>query len=59
LDRWSRDGSLRPEWLDQYIIESVAEAHDHATQRLWAYYNDRRNMGVGGITPAQNLKMAA
>jgi putative transposase len=26
---------------------------------LWTYNNDRPNMGIGGITPAQKLKMAA
>ena len=32
---------------------------DHATQWLWTYNNDRPNMGIGAITPAQKLKMAA
>ena len=32
---------------------------DHATQWLWTYNNDRPNMGIGGITPAMKLKMAA
>ncbi|TJZ78213.1 transposase, partial [Paracoccus hibiscisoli] len=26
---------------------------------LWTYNNERPNMGIGGITPAQKLKMAA
>jgi putative transposase len=47
------------EWLDQYIIESIEEAQDHATQWLWTYNNDRPNMGTGGVIPAQKLKMAA
>ena len=46
-------------WLDQYIIETIEEAQDHATQWLWTYNNDRPNMGIGGVTPAQKLKMAA
>jgi hypothetical protein len=33
--------------------------NDYATQWLWTYNNDRPNMGVGGIAPAQKLKMAA
>ncbi|MGX0905444.1 transposase InsO family protein, partial [Roseovarius sp. MBR-79] len=45
--------------LDQYIIESIEEAQDQATQWLWTYNNDRPNMGIGGITPAMKLKMAA
>ena len=47
------------EWLDQYIIETIEEAQDHATQWLWIHNNDRPNLGIGGITPAQKLKMAA
>ncbi len=56
----------------QYIIETIAEAQDHATQWLWTYNNDRPNIpfmvcrqtiagqrGIDGSTPAQNLKMAA
>ena len=34
-------------------------AQDFATRWLRTYNNDRPNMGVGGITPAQKLKMAA
>jgi putative transposase len=47
------------EWLDQYIIESIEDAQDQATQWLWTYNNDRPNMGKGGMTPAMKLKMAA
>jgi len=57
IERYNR--TVRHEWLDQYIIESTEEAQDHATQWLWTYNNDRPNMGIGGITPAQKLKMAA
>ena len=61
---WARtngafNGSLRHEWLDQYIIESIEAAQDFATQWLWTYNNDRPNMAIGGIPPAQKLKMAA
>jgi putative transposase len=57
IERCNR--TVRHEWLDQYIIETIEEAQDHATQWLWTYNNDRPNMGNGGITPAQKLKMAA
>ena len=57
IERYNR--TVRHEWLDQYIIESIGEAQDHATQWLWTYNNDRPNMGIGGTTPAQKLKMAA
>jgi putative transposase len=62
--QWARtngafNGSLRHEWLDQYIIESIEEAQDHATQWLWTFNNDRPKMSIGGITPGMKLKMAA
>lgn len=56
VERYNR--TLRHEWLNQYIIESIEEAQAQATQWLWTYNNDRPNMGIGGITPAQKLKMA-
>lgn len=37
----------------------IEEAQHFAIQWLWTYNNDRPNMGIGGITPAQKLKMAA
>ena len=32
IERYNR--TVRHEWLDQYIIESMEEAQDHATQWL-------------------------
>ncbi|MCF1496260.1 IS3 family transposase [Agrobacterium vitis] len=57
VERYNR--TVRHEWLDQYIIESIGDAQEFATQWLWTYNNERPNMGIGGITPAQKLKMAA
>ena len=57
IERYNR--TVRHEWLDQYIIESIEEAQKFATKWLWTYNNERPNMGIGGITPAQKLKMAA
>ena len=34
VERYNR--TVRHEWLDQYIIESIEEAQDHATLWLWA-----------------------
>ena len=55
IERYNR--TVRHEWLDQYIIESIQpygdcsqsptdqwEAQDHATQWLWIYNNDRPNI---------------
>ena len=57
VERYNR--TVRHEWLDQNIINSIEEAQDHATQWLWTYNNERPNMGIGGMTPAQKLKRAA
>ena len=57
VERYNR--TVRHEWLDQYIIESIEEAQDQATQWLWTYNNDRPKMGIGGITPVMKLNMAA
>jgi len=57
IERYNR--TVRHEWLDQHIIETIEEAQDFATQWLWTYNNVRPNIGIGGITPAQKLKLAA
>jgi putative transposase len=57
VERYNR--TVRHEWLDQNIIESIKEAQDYATEWLWTYNNERPNMGIGGFTPAQKLKLAA
>ena len=57
VERYNR--TVRHEWLGQYIFETIQEVQDHATEWLWTYNNDRPNMGIGGITPAQKLKLAA
>jgi putative transposase len=57
VERYNR--TVRHEWLDQNIIGSIEEAQDYATKWLWTYNNERPNMGIGGMTPAQKLKLAA
>ena len=57
VERYNR--TVRHEWLDQHIIETIEEAQDFATEWLWTYNNERPNMGIGGMTPAQKLKLAA
>lgn len=54
IERYNR--TVRHEWLDQYMFATIKEVQDYATQWLWTYNNDRPNMGLGGITPAQKLK---
>ena len=70
IERYNR--TVRHEWLDQNIFETIEEAQEQATNWLWAYNNpshglqanhcravDRPNMAIGGITPAMKLKLAA
>jgi putative transposase len=57
IERYNR--TVRHEWLDQNIFETIEEAQEQATNWLWTYNNDRPNMGIGGITPAMKLKLAA
>ena len=40
-------------------MHTIEEAQNYATKWLWTYNNERPNMGIGGITPAQKLKRAA
>lgn len=53
IERYNR--TVRHEWLGQYNFSTISEVHDHATKWLWTYNNERPNMGLGGITPAQKL----
>jgi putative transposase len=57
VGRYNR--TVRHEWLGQYIFETISEVQDYTTKWLWTDNNDRPNMGIGGITPAQKLKWAA
>jgi len=53
------DRTVRHEWLDEHLFESVDHAQQTATDWLWRYNNERPNMANGGITPIQELKLAA
>ncbi len=54
IERYNR--TVRHEWLGQYLFADIKEVQDTATEWLWTYNNERPNMGLGGITPAQKLK---
>jgi len=55
ISRFNR--TVRYDWLSQYIYQDIEELHSRATQWLWTYNNERPNMGIGGITPIQKLKL--
>ncbi|MEN3158527.1 IS3 family transposase, partial [Alkalimonas sp. NCh-2] len=49
VERYNR--TVRYEWLNQYLFNSIAEVQDHATEWLWFYNNERPNKAIGGIPP--------
>ena len=57
VERYNR--TVRHEWLDLHILETIEEVQNIATEWLWTYNHERPNMGNGGLTPAMKLKMAA
>ena len=57
VERFNR--TVRHEWLDQHLFESVDHAQQTATEWLWRYNTERPNMAIGGITPYQKLAQAA
>lgn len=57
VERYNR--TVRNEWLDLYIFETIEEAQEIATDWPSNYNNERPNMAIGGIKPAQKPKMAA
>ena len=57
VERYNR--TVRYDWLNQYLFESLEEIQNFATKWLWSYNNERPNMGTGGITPAMKLVQAA
>lgn len=57
VERFNR--TVRYDWLNQYLFESIEQVQIEATRWLWTYNNERPNMAIGGITPIQKLAMAA
>ena len=57
VERFNR--TVRHEWLDLTIFESIAHAQETATQWLWRYNAERPNTAIGGVTPYQKLAMVA
>ena len=56
VERFNR--TVRHEWLNKYVSESVEQAQALATESLWKYINERSNMAIGGVPPKQLLKAA-
>ena len=57
IERYNR--TVRYDWLNQYLFESIQEVQSYATRWLWTYNHERPNTAIGGITPRQKLAMVA
>lgn len=57
VERFNR--TVRYDWLNQYIFETIEDMQDAATKWMWTYNNERPNMALGGITPKQKIAMGA
>lgn len=53
IERYNR--TVRYDWLNQQLFDSLDEVQDQATRWLWTYNHERPNMGIGGKTPKQRL----
>jgi putative transposase len=57
VERFNR--TVRYDWLNHYLFQSIEEVQEAATRWLWTYNHERPNMALGGITPMQRLALAA
>ncbi len=56
IERFNR--TVRHEWLDLHLFESIEQAQLLATQWLWSYNNERPHSAIGGVPPRSMLKAA-
>jgi len=54
VERYNR--TVRHEWLDQHLFDSIDYARETATEWLWRYNNERPNMANEGFTPVQEIR---
>ncbi|HVY24518.1 MAG TPA: transposase, partial [Steroidobacteraceae bacterium] len=53
VERYNR--TVRYDWLNQTLFDSIEAVQDSATRWLWTYNHERPNMAISGITPMQKL----
>jgi len=53
IERYNR--TVRHEWLDMHLFESIEHAQELATKWLWKYNNERPNTAIGGIPPRKRI----
>lgn len=51
--------TVRYDWLNQELSDSLDQVRQQAEAKLNYYNNERPNMSNGGLTPTQQLNMAA
>jgi putative transposase len=56
VERYNR--TVRYDWLNQDLFQTIEEVQEAATKWLWTYNNERPNMAIGGITPKQKLQQS-
>ena len=56
IERFNR--TVRHEWLDLHVFESIGHAQWLATEWLWKYNNERPHSANGGIPPSKMFKAA-
>ncbi len=56
IERYNR--TVRREWLDMHVFESVDHAQRLATEWLWLYNNGRPNTAIGAVPPRRLLAAA-
>lgn len=57
IERYNR--TVRYDWLNQYLFDSLTEVQEFATAWLWTYNHERPHRAIGGVTPIQKLAFAA
>jgi len=57
VERYHR--TVRYDWLNQYLFDTIAEVQEFATRGRWTYHHERPNRGLGGITPIQKWALVA
>ncbi len=56
VERFNR--TVRHEWLNQFLFNSIEHAQETATCWKWRYNNERPHTAIGGIPPRQKLALA-
>ena len=56
VERFNR--TVRHEWLELHLFETIEQAQLLATQWLWTYNNERPNSAIGRVPPSYLLKAA-